>query len=224
MTKQTSPIYTAEVKEIVKREPHGWNTLIVSVKENGKEIGTYKRNYPSLMDTFFPFCQDGEWYALYSPKYTSTRIMKLPECKDIGGEEDIENGFCPTEYFVPFGKRYESICHVDKEGNKINILKEKLSGKSGFVAGCHWGDDSSDKVQFLDLSDVKNGNIKRDDRFGYIELPRSENIKLKDFINLDCYDEDEDYPYVEIATFRRFHLWDQTQKPVNGFCFLEMEK
>ena len=222
MTEQNLPIYTAEIKEVVDRYPY-WDTLIVSVKENGIEIGTYKRNYSSLLDTFFPFCQDGEWYALYSPKYTSTRVMKLPECTDLGGEEDHENGFCPVGYFVPFGKGYESIHHIGKKGNEINILREKLSGKSGFVSGCVWGDDFSYKVQFLDLSDVKNGNIKRDDRFGYLELPRSENLTLKDFINLDCYDEDED-PYVEIATFRRFHLWDRNQKPMSGFFPLECEK
>jgi hypothetical protein len=41
----------------------------------------------------------------------------------------------------------------------------------GFVAGCIWGDDSSWKIEFLDLSEIASGVIKRDARFGYIEMP-----------------------------------------------------
>jgi hypothetical protein len=33
-----------------------------------------------------------------------------------------------------------------------------------------WGDDDSWKVQFLDLTDVRSGVIRRDERFGYVEL------------------------------------------------------
>lgn len=36
--------------------------------------------------------------------------------------------------------------------------------------GCYWGDDTSWKVQYLDLSRVQQGIISRDDRFGYVEL------------------------------------------------------
>jgi hypothetical protein len=33
-----------------------------------------------------------------------------------------------------------------------------------------WGDDSSWKLQYLDLSQIRQGIIHRDDRFGYVEL------------------------------------------------------
>jgi hypothetical protein len=39
------------------------------------------------------------------------------------------------------------------------------------VAGCVWGDDTSWKVQYLDLSRARQGIVTRDDRLGYIELP-----------------------------------------------------
>ena len=52
----------------------------------------------------------------------------------------------------------------------------------GFVAGCIWGDDSSWKIQYLDLSRVEEGILKREERFGYIELPRS--VRLRDSIHL----------------------------------------
>ena len=41
----------------------------------------------------------------------------------------------------------------------------------GFVAGCVWGDDSSWKLQYLDLSRAAEGIVRREERFGYLELP-----------------------------------------------------
>ena len=84
--------------------------------------------------------------------------MELPSCQDIGGETPHPNGFCPVEFYVPPGKNF------------------------GFVAGCVWGDDSSWKIQFLDLSRATEGIVIRDDRFGYLELP--DNVPLADAIRL----------------------------------------
>ena len=44
------------------------------------------------------------------------------------------------------------------------------TGGFGFVWGCYWGDDSSWKVQYLDLSRVQQGVLRREDRFGYVEV------------------------------------------------------
>jgi hypothetical protein len=44
------------------------------------------------------------------------------------------------------------------------------NGDFGFVWGCHWGDDGSWKVQYLDLSRVQQGVVRREERFGYVEL------------------------------------------------------
>ena len=55
----------------------------------------------------------------------------------------------------------------------------------GFVAGCIWGDDSTWKIQYLDLSEAEKGIVKREERFGYIELP--DNLNLKDAIDLEDY-------------------------------------
>jgi hypothetical protein len=51
-----------------------------------------------------------------------------------------------------------------------NRDREWPDGSFGFVWGCYWGDDSSWKVQYLDLSLIQEGIIMRDDRFGYVEL------------------------------------------------------
>lgn len=115
--------------EPIKRPPY-WDQLKVEIvrSSDGVVLGSYVRGYPSLFKTFHPFELAGKSLALYSPANTATRIMELPSCRDLGGEEPHSTGFCPVEYYVPPGKDF------------------------GFVAGCVWGDDSSWKIQFLDLS------------------------------------------------------------------------
>lgn len=53
-----------------------------------------------------------------------------------------------------------------------------------FVAGCVFGDDSSWKLQRLDLTNVDKGIIKRTDDFGYVELPP---YPLKECVRLNDY-------------------------------------
>lgn len=94
-------LYTARVLDTIQNQPGSWQSLRVGVFADGKHIGEYIRNYSAFYRTFFPFAQNGKDYALYSPDYTGTRIMELPSCKDIGGEERSGSGFCPVDYFVP---------------------------------------------------------------------------------------------------------------------------
>lgn len=193
-------------KYFIKSKPikHGgdcWNTLEVSIfKQNpngGEQIGSYQRNYHDISNTFCPFILKGKEFALYSPNYTCTRIMSLPDCKDIGGEKSSSNGFCPVDFYVPFYRKMifrDSKDERDMEGlltgeecfDEPNLAKARLSPiefcNFGLVAGCVWGDDTSWKVQFLDLSEADKGKIKRYKRFGYIHLP--ENMHLKDAVNL----------------------------------------
>lgn len=197
-------------------------------------VGSYTRNYSFYEGTFFPFKQGNKWYALYSKDYMYTRVMSLPDCKDLGGEDDsnveYKDHFCPTEYFVPtlilrdFKKGdvdprpslpnhdYKRWCRQgiypsDKKAETVFSPEEiseyrQLHEKQhkamdewwerhelvekhadfGFVAGCAWGDDTSWKVQFLDLTRASEGIINRDQRFGYIEL--CPGATLKDTIDI----------------------------------------
>ena len=167
---------------------------IFIVSNDNKEktkIGSYTRDYKAFgIQTFYPFLLNGKEYALYSKNYTATRVMSLPNCKDLGGEEPDSIGFCPVEFYVP--------------------LKEKQDEPYehypfGFVAGCHWGDDSSWKIQYLDLSNVANGIIKREARFGYIELPTG--IALENAISINNWSDNDSEPYtINIAATDRYHL------------------
>lgn len=149
-------------------------------------IGSYRRNYPSLIHTFVPFVQDNQVYALYSPDYTATRLMRLPDCEDIGGEGRDENGFCPAEYYVPY----------DPE--------KGLIGKWGFLSGCVWGDDSSWKVQYIDLAQAAQGVLRCEARFGYLAAPS--HLLLREAVNLEFYREDDEYQEIEFSVSRLYSM------------------
>lgn len=209
--------------EKVANRPGTWDSLRVTIhRRNGEateKIGEYVRNYPNLYQTFYPFTVAGRDYALYSRDYTATRVMRLPECEDIGGEERDSFGFCPVEFYVPtvengalhlMSDKYlndESIRKKDgstygEHWRKLNAQTIAISGKHGFVAGCMWGDDSSWKIQYLDLSEVEKGIIRRDERFGYLELP--EGLSLDKAVDYSY--EGDGWTILSIAVQVHFHL------------------
>jgi hypothetical protein len=175
--------------------PGTWDSTIVTILDGDVEVGSYERSYPSFAaDTFEPFEQNGRWYALYSANHTCTRIMTLPDCKDIGGEESHGGGFCPVELFVP---RYRELIWTKPndapwgahrswvfEAEANGLRDEDKVGRTdmrqtvgpwrtldiAFVAGCVWGDDSSWKLQVFDLSRVSEGILTRSERFGFVQL------------------------------------------------------
>lgn len=182
-----------------------WGTGRVEVVENGERIiGGYTRMYPSYTsETFYPFEIDGQWYALYSADYTATRVAKLGETfEDWCGEEGSSNGFCPTEFYVPRYNKFED-SHTDgtpftyytfDNEYKAEELTSQFYGKEldknveqgntsyGFLCGCIWGDDSSWKLRFIDLSGVPEKKLTITEKFGYWELPNT--LKLSECIDL----------------------------------------
>lgn len=158
------------------RSPGQWGNSEVSIFSADdlvtRKLGGYTRNYPAHgMDTWYPFSRGNKDYALYSPDYTCTRIMELPSCRDIGGEEPSAGGFCPVDYYRPEITSFEKEPDARKEGSFCyRIMKEP--SQVAFVAGCIWGDDSSWKIQCFDISQIESGIITRDERFGYIAMPK----------------------------------------------------
>jgi hypothetical protein len=182
-------------------KPGCWDINRVEVVQriDGAVVGEYIYNYSSIARTFHPFQLRGKWYALYSKHYTSTRIMSLPNCKDLGGEKPDGFGFCPTDYYVPVLGHPKLVDDV--------VKWDFFDRVHGFIAGCVWGDDSSWKIQYLDLSHADEGIIKREEKFGYIELP--EELTLAKAVHVDC-DEDgsiygvkidhgEDFPWEKVG-------------------------
>lgn len=246
--------YYHKLEKSVEIKPGCWHYTLVGIYEKEVDenknilrdikVGEYQRNYSSI-GPFYAFKKGEKWYALYSKNYMYTRVMSLPDCTDLGGEDDsnveYKDHFCPMEYYVPeifqddgtVKKTYREVSETittpydfknkvkkflnDKFGfnfryfvsqktiyvsdtlppEEAKKLKEKEDkdfrawldtcemrfANFGFVGGCMWGDDGSMKLQFLDLREVDKGIIKRDERFGYRDLPR--NCDLKSSIDVD---------------------------------------
>lgn len=152
----------------------GWDSTRVEVRRRrGAEleaVGEYLRNY-SMLQTFEPFRQGSRQLALISRDYTKTAVMDLVSGNIIAEETESVpgGGFCPIGFYVPdwWDVNDGSVLPGCEYWNRD---KEWPTGEFGFVWGCYWGDDSSWKVQYLDLRRVQEGIIARDDRFGYVEL------------------------------------------------------
>lgn len=223
--------YEAAIFKKLKQKKGSCDQLAVSVFQliDGKrvEIGEYRRNYHSLFNTFVPFTHDNKDYALYSPDYSGTRVMELPSCKDLGGEKSSKDGFCPTDFYVPLLRRISFLDSEDKSKTLDCWLTDdecfneaELKGASsrgpicsarfGFVAGCYWGDDRLWKIQFLNLSCAPYGKIEREEKFGYIELPRG--MKLKDAIDMSNWE--MNLQRIGIAHVKWADLKQETPKPI----------
>jgi hypothetical protein len=167
-------------------------TSLIRIFQDDKQIGEYERLLPGGgVETFEPFEKGGRWYALYSADYTCTRVMSLPDCRDLGGEEPSSEGFCPVELWVPRYREVSTIDHdsgsettswsieAEAEGfGEVYAGNKRFESRAGswrsldtaFVAGCVWGDDSYWKLEVFDLSEADQGKILRHDRFGYLPL------------------------------------------------------
>jgi hypothetical protein len=236
--------YVGRAIEGIGNRPGSWDSFKVGIFEqevtgdtvhSEKKVGEYVRHYHECVGeevkTLYPFKQKGKWYALYSSNYTCTRVMSLPDCKDIAGEGGDSAGFCPVEYYIPTkedlsywdpmrihkGKRKSeddeywaklaiSLKAHEREGSDFNAeedakrkrqwqregedyyldLDNNTVGQFGFIAGCVWGDDSSWKLEYLDLSKITEGIFKREQKFGYFELPSDKT--LKQCLNFEEFD------------------------------------
>lgn len=187
---ENASLYIAKpMRDISYGKGYGHGELIAVFRhseEKTEQIGSYERNYSALFKTFCPFRLKGQDLALYSRDYTATRIMSLPDCQDLGGEDPSGGGFCPVEYHLIPGTYH------------------------GFVAGCIWGDDSSWKIQYLNLSRAEEGILRREEKFGYIRLPHDVSL-----CNAVRYTTWEDKESVHFVLERQFDL--KTGKEVDPF-------
>lgn len=166
------------VKTSTKQNAPGrWNSTLVEVLERGADPGEfrrvceYERNY-AMYQTFEPFRQGGRDYALISRDYTATAVLDLATGAVIAEEPHDSHGFCPVGFYVP--DWWDVNQHPSLPGSLYWTPDDEWPvGAFGFVWGCIWGDDSSWKVQYLDLGRIRDGVIGREERFGYVELDTS---------------------------------------------------
>lgn len=193
----------------VDNEPDKWASAKVSIYRNNNLIGEYLRNYCNYTAlTFCPFKIGGDWYALYSANYTSTRVMKLHDdhIEDWCGEDAAPGGFCPTEISVP---KYVTVIDptsgeqcvytdFDYSPEELTSLRDDFQNHTvldiqwcsfGFLCGCEWGDNSSWKLMYIDLSKVPNKILSITPKFGYWELPHT--LELRKCIDMNSWEPDD---------------------------------
>lgn len=132
------------------------------------ERARYTRNH-AMFATFEPFRQRGRDFALVSRDYGKSAVLDLATGEIIAEQPDAKGSFCPVGFYVPdwWDLHDGSILPGSPSWSTDYELPQ---GNFGFVWGCLWGDDSSWKVQWLDLSRVAEGVLVREERFGYVEL------------------------------------------------------
>lgn len=204
-------MYSTQELTVETEEGYG-NTLKISVlNQANKVIAQYSRNYGALMRTFEPFRQGNKMFALISTDYTATSVMDLATGKIIASETPDSGGFCPVGFYVPDWWDLHDDSILPGSSN-WNDGYENPKGNFGFVWGCVWGDDSSWKIQYLDLSNIQDGIIVREERFGYVKLATDPNVHPKEFIK--CYFHNGKYT-VELRTENNFDL--ETGKLLSEF-------
>ncbi len=182
----------------IKTKPTQIGHTLVEIYQNSTKIGEYIRNYRAFADeTFYSFSLNGKEYALYSHNYNTISLMSLPDCKEIILKDECKNqlnNFCPTGIYIPMYSYNEE----DNYQTQFNSLNEKEENEIygycniGFICGCMWGDDTSDKLMLIDLRNIEEGelwyiNNEFEKKWLYEVLP---NIELK---NIDIYFEDDGF-------------------------------
>lgn len=151
-----------------------------------------------------------ESYPAATESYVEMVKKHNPDATISVGDPVPGSGFCPAAFYVPdFFDDFRPTDYTSSEDREKDIksttdaltcadgseadmrfaeewCEEYLwssSGQWGVYAGCVWGDDSSYKLRYVDLSRVSEGIVTTDDRFGYVELPDG---NLKDAIALEA--------------------------------------
>jgi hypothetical protein len=226
--------YSVKPIEIIDNGPKALKNVRVGIfrsdDNSSEQIGEYIRNYPLFFKTFFHFIKDSKDYALYSPDYFLTRVMELPSCKDIGGEERNITNLCPNEYYIPIyvDREYQTLENSKRITKKYRVVDPKAEQilpiptswerednmpinvsliscfPFGFVSGTYWVKEGPEIIHFLDLSQVEKGIIKRDKRFGKLILPQK--MGLSDAIVVEASQVSYETPNISIASERDYQL------------------
>lgn len=183
----------------------GWGHSLMHVLRDDEEVFSYERDYPSFgKSTCKVFHQydfvDHAWrsYLLFSKDYVRASVLNLDngdECDEsypiYHGKEEPSISFCPMEFKTfPIVDDYDGsdkdiaswmeMCH-----ERLDFCNDILSFSGVFAleSGCIWGDDSSSKLRHVDLSRIRDGVLKCDERYGYFELLGGlENVEYDDGI------------------------------------------
>lgn len=204
-----------------ERSSHTRPTTFFPFQQNGKDFALYSPHYSEIRIMELPSCKDigsdesepKDFCSIgfYVPSYMEQEITSRRTSSEGKVEEMIWTTRVSepkeeelTEYTKSYP--YENIETNEKGKNETfyRPLTQKLYYPFGFVSGCYWMDDFT--VHYLDLSEVNKGIIKRDARFGYVEL--IDNLPLKEAFDLQYYQKNsgERANYIRMRVMQTFDL------------------
>ena len=195
-------MFSTREQEVETEQGRGNTLKIEIINSANKVVAEYSRNYSAMMQTFEPFRQGKKMFALVSIDYTATSVIDLSTGKIIASEKPDSFGFCPVGFYVPDWWDVNNGSRLPGSSTWKDDY-ENPKGNFGFVWGCVWGDDSSWKIQYLDLSNIQAGKIIREERFGYVKLATNPNVHPKEFIRCQFYNGKS---VVELKTENEFDL------------------
>jgi hypothetical protein len=174
-------------------------------KQKGKWYALYSSDYTCTSVMSLPDCkmiatEKGDAYGFcptgyYVPDAETLSQSNLRALMTKEGKlDEFIKGFRSEEHYADMEKRHgketaDRMRENDKEEDEAwDKLEENTVGQFGFISGCVWGDDSSWKLEYLDLSKITEGIINRYPRWGYWELPNGK--KLKECLDFEYFEPD----------------------------------
>lgn len=192
--------YEVEVRDVMQKDPDGSENgkLVFTYRRNYDMMKTFApfrqlrdgvwRDYALISTNYTRFevadLQEGKIIATQDyPKITQEQIdrvgaEKAEQYEWFVGKEMPGSGFCPVEFrVIDWTEEFDqdAATHMfDINGTPrylydLDALK-RLTGQWALYIGCVWGDDSSMKLQYIDLSRIHEGIVTAEERFGYFPL------------------------------------------------------
>ena len=133
-----------------------WSVTKVEVRRGDTLVFEFTRQYPGFaLETTRIFSLGGQDILVYSENYETLNFFNLTKREAIALDDESKkqiHGFCPTEILVP------KFAIEDD----IYICDGGITGEFhdfAFVSGCVWGDDSSWKLNILDMRNLLTGEV-----------------------------------------------------------------
>jgi hypothetical protein len=185
-----------KIGEYLRNYSSLYNTFF-PFKRNEQWYALYSKDYTATRVMTLPDCKDycgeeADSFGFCPVNYYVPRYKRISyEMKfDYKAGKKVDPYYdVLVDYYWDEKEFQESIdYHKNNPEKNLKFDSEWIYCPFGFVAGCVWGDDSSWKIQFIDLSKLNEKKITNTAKFGYIELPY--NMDLKDSIDMRLWEED----------------------------------
>lgn len=145
-----------------------WSYSMYEIFKDNVSIGKLYRNYRKSKKVFQPFLIRNKWHFLFSDSYTRVSVYN----ESLEKINHTKTDFCPIDIYVPRFKicsiTYAYYADNNEFYDTIKTDTNPFYTNFAFISGCYWGDDTSEKIRIIDLSNFEN-EFNDTEEYGYIE-------------------------------------------------------